>query len=166
MASKIGGIKKINILRGVVIANSMLFILSVFLSIFVLKASYLWFFFFCFFVGEYLLVKSYLYNADSNFYLGWLLLLLGASYLANHFLSFSSHFYLITTPFVFAGLLTFCKYKQYFHLFLSFLLVFVIIFYFMYRQNIINIYIFFALIVLFIFIFSFIYVRMRMQRKN
>lgn len=166
MKSKLAGIKKINILRGVVILNCLIFLATIFLSIFVFKANYLWFFFFCICAGNYLLVKSHLYNTDSNFYLGNVLLFLGLFFVLNHFYPFSSTFYLIVSAFVIGGVFTYIVYRQLFHLFVSEVLLLIMASYFAYRQNIINIYIFFGLIALFIFIFSFIYVKIKMHKKN
>ena len=166
MKSRIAGIKKINILRWVVITNFLLFVGAVLLSIFVLKAPYLWFVFFCFFVGCYLLEKAHLYNADSNFYLGSVLLILGCLFVANFFLNFSSTFYLICFSFIGGSLLTFLKYRQRFHLFVAMILLLVCLDFLLYRRNIINIYIFFGLIALIIFIFSFVYVKMKLRKKS
>ncbi len=166
MRSKIAGVKKINILRWTVIVNSILFISSIFISIFVLNVPKLWFYFFCFFAGEYLLIKSYLYKTDSNFYLGFVLVFLGLFLTCNHYLAFTSLFNAIVNSFTLASFFTFAFYKQLFHLFLSAVLICCMVLYHFYRQNILNIYIFFALIILIVFIFSFIYVKIRLFKKN
>ena len=165
MASKIAGIKKINILRSIVIINAILFIASIFISIFLLQRPILWFYFFCLFVGIYLLIKSKLYKTDSNCYLGFLLFFVGLFFLINNFVVFTTNFYLVTSAFCLASLITFIYYNQLFHLFVGVMLLFTMLIYYIYRQNIINIYIFFALILLIVFIFSFIYVKIKISKK-
>lgn len=139
----------------------MLFVCSIFISIFVLELPKLWFCFYCFFVGEYLLIKSHLYKTDSHFYLGSLLAFLGLILGLNYYFNLVSNFYVITGAFIYASLFTFFVYKDLFHLFLSVILAIVSFLYLLYRQNILNIYIFFAGILLIVFIFSFIYVKIK-----
>lgn len=166
MRSKIAGVKKINILRWTVSVNTLLFVASIFVSIFVLNVPEFWFYFFCFFVGEYMLIKSYLYKTDSNFYLGFVLLFIGVFLGTNYFFEFTSLFYVIVSSFLLASFFTFVRYKQLFHLFICLILLVCMCLYYFYRQKMLNIYIFFALIILIVFIFSFIYVKIRLFKKN
>jgi hypothetical protein len=163
--SRVFGIKKINILKSIVIINAVLFVVSIFVSIFVLKNPKIWFYFFCTFVGFYLLVKSYLYKNDSNCYLGFLLLFVGFLLCFNEFFLIIEEGYMILFSFISASFMTFVFYQQKFHLFLSIILFLILGLLYMLGQNIINIYIFFGLISLIIFLFLFIYVKIKIRKK-
>lgn len=160
----LAGIKKINILRTSVILNLFLFAGSVFLAIYLFKIPKLWFFFFCIYVGNYLLTKSYLYKMDSMCYLGFLLVILGSLYLSNSFFAFADNPILIMGSFAIASLLTFCIFKQKFHLIIAIILLISMALCELYRQNFVNIYIFLSLILVNVFIFLFIYAKMKISK--
>ena len=162
--SRVLGIKKINALKFVIIKDTLLFVASIFISIFVLNKPEIWFFFFCIFVGEYLLVKSYLYKTDSNCYLGATILALGLFYLTNAFIPFGSDLFFILGSFAVGSIATFIFYKQIFQFFVSLIFITTILLEILFRQNLINIYIFLLLIMLNVFIFLFIYARMRIRK--
>ena len=165
MEGRIFGVKKINILRASCIVNFSFFVTSIFLSIFVLKVPKYWFDFFMIFVGMYLLTKSYLYKMDSNCYLGFLLLFLGALLFTNTYFNLDYVFIAIVLSFAVASILTYLFFKQKFHLVYGINFLFWCLDYYLFRQNYLNIYIFFVLIAIFIFIFSLIYAKMKIEKK-
>lgn len=165
MNSRLFGIKKINILIISVITNLTFFIGSIFLSIFYFSLPELWFFFFCIFVGFYLLTKSFLYKSDSNCYFGFLLLFLGVLLLINTILVDIYTFNAIVLSFSFASIFTFLFFKQKFHFFLGLIFFLWCISYMLYRHQFVNIYIFFILILSIVFIFSFIYAKIKIKKN-
>ena len=164
MKAKILSVKNINVLRTIIMINAVLFVAAVLISVFVLNEPKLWFYFFCIAVGGYLIAKAYLYSSDSNCYLGCLLFLLGSFLILNHFLLFLYQFFVIVGAFVFASLITFIFFKQVFHFFLGLCLGILMVIYYFYRQNFINIYIFLALILINVFIFYFIYAKIKIRK--
>lgn len=164
MRSRIFEIKKINILRFVAIINFLLFLSSIFLSVFYFNMPQLWFCFFCQFVGFYLITKSFLYKSDALTFLGSLLLSLGIFLFFNFYFHNIDLFYAIVFPFAISSFVTSIFFKQIFQLFLFLIFAFVLIGYFLYRQNIFNIYIFFMIIFIIIFIFFLIYAKIQIRK--
>ena len=165
MQSRVFGIKKINLLKFVAVKNLLFFISSIFVSIYVFQIPKLWFDFYCFFVGEYLLTKAFLYKSDSNCYLGFLLIFLGIFLFLNTMLELNFLFIAIVISFALASLFTFLFSHQIFHLIYGMNFLFWCFFYVLFRQNIVNIYIFFVIIVSFVFLFSLIYAKIKVRKK-
>ena len=165
MNSRIFGIKKINILITSVVFNALLFIGSIFLSIYYFHLPDLWFNFFCIFVGNYLITKAFLYKMDSNCYLGFLLLFLGSFLLINVMFFEIYTFNAIVLSFSLASIFTYIFYRQIFHLIYGFNFLLWCGVYVLYRQQFLNIYIFFAIILSIVFLFSLIYAKIKISIK-
>lgn len=165
MQSRIFGIKKINVLRFVTIINLLLFIVSIFFSIYVLFIPKLWFDFYCVFVGTYLLTKAFLYKSDSNCYFGFLLLFLGAFLFLNTYFNLDYLFIAIVLSFCLASVMTYLFTHQIFHIIYGANFLFWCFDYYIFRQEIVNIYIFFVIMATFTFLFSLIYAKIKIREK-
>ena len=165
MQGRILGIKKINILITTCVFNACLFISSIFFSIFVLRRSEFWFYFFLIFVGFYLLTKAFLYKSDANCYFGFTLFFLGMFLFLNNYFSFDYLFIAIVLSFALSSLFTFMFFKQKFHLIYGINFLFWCLIYCLFRQKFFNLVIFFVLLLIFVFIFSFIYAKIKIVKK-
>jgi len=165
MQSRLWGIKKINILIFVCVFNASLFFSSIFFSLFVLEKPDCWFYFFLFFVGLYLLTKSFLYKSDANCYFGFSLFFLGIFLFLNSLFYLDFLFIAIVLAFALSSVFTFIFFRQFFHLIYGLNFFFWCASYYLFRQNFFNLAIFFALIIIFVFIFSLIYAKIRIVKK-
>lgn len=142
-------IKKSSWLALSLILNATFFIVSSFLSIFLLHQYDYWFFFFCFFVGLHLIFKCLMFRFDSCCYFGTLLFFIGFFYFYCSFFEIS-RFYSVFILFSFciASYITSFFYYQPFQFFLSISLFFVSIGLILYIINYISLLFFLAFLVL------------------
>ncbi len=140
-------IKKTTLLKLSFIINIILFIFSnIVFNIFYYIPN-IWFYSFCFFIGNYLLIKSILFKLDSACYFGILLFLLGTFYLLvffNNTLVFYPIY--ICLAFLCASFFTFYFYKQSFQFFLAISLFFVMMGALLYMLNLISLLFFLAIL--------------------
>ncbi len=148
MEGRIFKIKKTTILSVSFHMTFLLFALFTLLSIFLFKNNYLWFFFFCLFIGGHLLIKSSLFRLDSSCYFGSVLFWVGVMGLLVNSLGlyfFQSVYYILA--FSFASFTTFCFFRQRFHLLLSLILFIIDIAWFCYKVKLIALWVFIMVLV-------------------
>lgn len=144
-------IKKSTLLRSALLLFFFSFLTYIFVSIFVIRNSSLWFFGFCIFIGLFELVKSFLFRFDSSFYFGSLLLLVGIFghiFILTNLTVYSPFF--ITLAFLLASISTFIFCGQKFHLIIAFSIFFVSIYTLLLTKNIINVSVFLAFVLPFL----------------
>lgn len=147
--------------------NSLAFLTFLFLSIFIFKNYYAWFFFFCLFCGLHLITKACLFHLDSSTYFGSLLFLLGGFGLIVHFMSlfaFAPVYYLLA--FAFASLFTFLLFNQKFHLVLFIVFLGCALAWFFYKINFISLPIFIAICVALVLLFVLKYLIKNYLRRS
>lgn len=147
MRGRLFSIKKTTWLKLSFILNLILFIVTTTVTLLFTRQYDLWFFIFCIFIGVHLIIRGALFKFDSSCYFGYLLLFVGAFYiycLHLNILSFYSVFVIIA--FALASLFTAHFYRQTFHYFLSFSLLFLSIGLILYLINLISLWIFLAII--------------------
>ena len=126
MRGRVVGIKKTSILRCSFLLTWLLIIVQTFLSIFLIKNNYLWFYGLCLFLGIHLLLKSALFSLDSSCYFGFLLLFLGMAGILSIFTPLGHIFAaLILFAFGLASQSTYLIFKQEFQFFIAIILFFV-----------------------------------------
>lgn len=128
MRGRILGIKKTSILACSFFVAFILFATATTLSVVLLKNYYLWFYFFVFFLGGHILVKSALFKLDSCCYAGFLLIFVGISgfvALLTPLTDFLSFMFFLSASL--ASIITFIFFKQRFQLSIAILLFFVTI---------------------------------------
>lgn len=148
MRGRILSIKKTTILRLSFILNLLLFLTASVLTIFFYKIENFWFFAFCFFMGMFLITKSFLFKLDSACYFGAILLLIGFFYpFCQYFgiLHFQSLFVLLS--FAFASFATGVLFHQPFQIAICLSLIFATITTLLYLLNLISIPFFVAFII-------------------
>lgn len=158
MQGRILGIKKTSILTFVFVLSCAITIALSLLTIFLYKNYYLWFFIFCLSFGFFELIKGLLFKFDSAFYFGILLLSIGGVGLWTN-LSGKTYFQSVSyiLCFAMASYFTFALFNQKFQLYLSLLLYFACILWFLVKINILSWGIFLAIMLAIVLIFILIY---------
>lgn len=149
------GMKKTYILRFLFFLLLVFFVVMTTLSFTILSKPALFFYSFCLSIGLYQVAKGILFRLDSSFYLGSLLNFIGAFgfyfYLSNQ-TQFSAQY--ISSAFLFASMVTFLFFLQFFHLIVSYSIFFVNIFGWLLSKNLITLSIFIAFVVPFLVLLS------------
>ena len=148
MKGRVLNIKKTTILRLSFILSIILFVSASVLGGVFLEDKNTWFFFFCFFVGCHLLIKSALFHLDSSCLFGHVLFYIGIFYfycIWFDIIKFLPVFILLS--FAVGCFFTHCIFDRPFQLFLSFSIFFVDIGLLLLIINLISFWIFLAIIV-------------------
>ncbi len=166
MQGRIFGIKKSTILKISGWINLGLTIFFVVFSLIYIKNEFLWFFFFCFFVGAHCLLKSLLFKLDSSCYLGFLLVLIGIAGFFCYFFDLNFKYLYFLSALGVASILTFLFTHQKYQLFVGALITVETALAFLFCFNILNLTIFLATSLSFFFIFLIICVIILARFKN
>lgn len=151
MKSTFLGIKKSILLSAIAIVMLFSFVTLCALSFTTFPKADLWFFSFMLCLGIYELSKGFLFEIDSSFYFGLLLVLFGIVGFLAIFLHMETY-----CPLLFglsatiASLATYLKFKQNFHLVLAFSLIFVCLYGYLFIKKLISLNIFIAFVTSFL----------------
>lgn len=163
MRGRIFGVKKTSILIFSLIFNVALTVTLIFLSIFLWKNPFLWYFLFCICAGMHSLTKAALFKLDSAAYLGFLLLFIGVAGTVIYALNLEFKYFFLMTAAGLASLVTYILTGQKFHIYLSILLVSSAALSYLYCLEILNLAVFLTIYLLFLFIFSIVCAILLMQ---
>ena len=170
MQGRIFGVKKSTLLKISGWVNLGLIIFFVIFSLIYIKNEFLWFFFFCFFVGVHSLFKSALFRLDSSCYLGFLLILTGISGFFCYFFDLEFKFLYFLSALGITSISTFLFTHQKYQLFIGLIIVIETSLAFLFCFNILNLTIFLVTSLSFLFIFltvcAIIFARLKNKGKR
>lgn len=145
MKSRVLGIKKSIILSATAVIMFFSFTTLCILSFTLFKRPDLWFYSFMLCLGIYEFVKGILFDIDSSFYFGLLLIGFGSTGFLALFLSIQTYFPLLFgVSGAISSIVTFLRYKQDFHLVLAFSIIFVCLYGYIFIKKLISLDIFIA----------------------
>lgn len=168
MQGRVFGLKKSTILKISGWINLVCIAFFIIFSLLYMKNYYLWFFFFCFFVGLHCLIKSALFKLDSSCYLGFLLILIGISGFFCYFYDLKNKYLYFLLAFGVASIFTFFFTHQKYQFFIGTFITTETLLALLFYINVFNLTIFIVTSLSFFFIFFLVCViilaRLKKQR--